>query len=210
MKTISFVMLITLTGKTSGSLSGQAAGGQLRYGDVANAFSTASRIPGFFRRALRVGDRNEFYSRLYGIPEKKGHCGSAEIRRQFCHSHRCADASGTAAGMLFLEQLVELCPEITMPKPQNCARLYENYAADSWSDRNRIFFCGYSVASDEFIPALISVISNVIIILYYIFLSIVSGICGLAVSFVIGWAMEAIVQIPPLRREKRFFLSSGV
>ena len=63
-------------------------------------------------------------------------------------------------------------------------------------------FVGILQASDEFnIPALISVISNVIIILYYIFFIDRFGIYGLAVSFVIGWAMQAIVQIPALRRK---------
>ena len=50
------------------------------------------------------------------------------------------------------------------------------------------------------IPALLSTVSNGIIILYYLFLCERFGIYGLAVAFLIGWAMQAAVQVPSMGR----------
>ena len=55
---------------------------------------------------------------------------------------------------------------------------------------------------DEFnIPALISLISNAIIIVYYLLFNDRFGIYGLSAAFLIGWLMQAVVQIPSLKKK---------
>jgi len=52
---------------------------------------------------------------------------------------------------------------------------------------------------DEFnVPAMISVVSNLIVIIYLIFFNKYGGIFGLAWAIFIGWAMQFIIQIPSL------------
>ena len=47
-------------------------------------------------------------------------------------------------------------------------------------------------------PAALSVVSNGVLILYYIFFNEKFGILGLTAAFLIGWAMQAVIQIPSL------------
>ncbi len=51
-----------------------------------------------------------------------------------------------------------------------------------------------------FIPALISLVSNTIMVLYLVFIGDRFGVTGLAVAMLIGWAAQAVVQIPKLIR----------
>ena len=62
-------------------------------------------------------------------------------------------------------------------------------------------FVGVLQSLGEFnVPALISVVSNLVIILYYLTLDQQFGIYGLAVAFLVGWFLQAAVQVPSLRR----------
>ena len=63
-------------------------------------------------------------------------------------------------------------------------------------------FVGILQSLDEFnIPAALSVASNGVLILYYIFFNDKFGIYGLTIAFLIGWAMQAIMQIPSLHNK---------
>ena len=58
-------------------------------------------------------------------------------------------------------------------------------------------FVGVLQSLGEFnVPALISVVSNLVIILYYLTLDQQFGIYGLAVAFLVGWFLQAAVQVP--------------
>ncbi|HHV59786.1 MAG TPA: murein biosynthesis integral membrane protein MurJ [Clostridiaceae bacterium] len=60
-------------------------------------------------------------------------------------------------------------------------------------------FVGILQSYDEFnVPAAISLASNIIVILYLVFLNNRFGIYGLAFAMVAGWAAQAIIQIPSL------------
>lgn len=62
-------------------------------------------------------------------------------------------------------------------------------------------FVGILQSMGEFqIPALISLVSNSIMVLYLVFLSDRFGIVGLAVAMLLGWSAQAVVQIPKLVR----------
>ena len=50
------------------------------------------------------------------------------------------------------------------------------------------------------IPALLSVLSNGVILLYYPLLFNRFGVYGLAAAFLLGWVAQAVVQVPFLRR----------
>ncbi len=60
-------------------------------------------------------------------------------------------------------------------------------------------FVGILQSMGEFrIPALISLVSNTIMVLYLVFFGDRFGVTGLAAAMLIGWAAQAIVQIPSL------------
>jgi len=64
-------------------------------------------------------------------------------------------------------------------------------------------FTGILQSLGEFrLPAAMSVVSNGVILLYYFLFIDRFGVYGLAIAFLIGWAMQAIIQIPWLVRHK--------
>ena len=50
------------------------------------------------------------------------------------------------------------------------------------------------------VPSIISLVSNIAIILYYVLLGKKFGVYGLAVTMVIAWSLQLIIQIPFLKR----------
>ena len=63
-------------------------------------------------------------------------------------------------------------------------------------------FVGILQSFEEFtIPAALSIVSNGIIIIYYLFFNDSMGIYGLAAAFLIGWAMQAFMQVPSLHKK---------
>ena len=73
-------------------------------------------------------------------------------------------------------------------------------------------FVGILQSMDEFnIPAAMSIASNIIIIIYFVFFNDKFGVYGLTVAFLIGWAMQAIIQMPSLLKKGyryKYFLNS--
>lgn len=62
-------------------------------------------------------------------------------------------------------------------------------------------FVGILQSLGEFrIPALISLVSNVIMVAYLIFFGDRFGVVGLSVAMILGWVSQAAVQIPMLRK----------
>lgn len=73
-------------------------------------------------------------------------------------------------------------------------------------------FVGYLQSEGEYnIPAVISLVSNLIMALYLLFLNRYFGVYGLAVAMLIGWAAQAVVQIPAVRKRGfRFRFRAGL
>jgi putative peptidoglycan lipid II flippase len=70
-------------------------------------------------------------------------------------------------------------------------------------------FVGILQSLDEFnVPALISVVANLIVIAYYFTLNERFGIYGLACAFLIAWFVQAAIQAPSLFRKGFFFRPS--
>ena len=64
-------------------------------------------------------------------------------------------------------------------------------------------FTGILQSLGEFrLPAAMSAVSNGVILLYYFLLVDRFGVRGLAVAFLIGWAMQALIQVPWLVKHK--------
>ena len=60
---------------------------------------------------------------------------------------------------------------------------------------------GVLQAQDHFTaPALMSTLSNLVIIAYFFFFNQSMGIYGLAGAYLLGWLIQGLIQIPPLRR----------
>lgn len=203
-KTISFVMLITLAGKLLGLYRDRLLAVSYGTGMYANAFNTASQIPRVFFDVLFASAIAASFIPVYTeYREKKGIEAAQKFAGNFITVIGLLTLIMSAVGLLCAGPLVTLfAPEYGAETASLCASLTRIMIPTLFFTGIAYSFVGILQASDEFnIPALISVISNVIIIVYYIFLDDRFGVFGLSVAFLIGWSMQAIVQIPSLRKK---------
>lgn len=202
-KTISLIMIITLAGKVLGLVRDRLLTINYGTGMETNAFLTASRIPRvFFDAVFASAIAASFIPVFNEYMTKKGKNEAFRFSGNFITIIGLFTLLLSGLGMLFSEQLVNLF-----------ADGYDSATAALCTSLTRIlfptvFFTGIAYAfvgilqsMDEFnIPALISVISNGIIIVYYIFFNDKFGIYGLTIAFLIGWLAQALVQIPFLKK----------
>ncbi len=204
MKTISFVMLITLAGKLLGLYRDRLLAVSYGTGMYANAFNTASQIPRVFFDVLFASAIAASFIPVYTeYREKKGVEAAQKFAGNFVTVIGTMTLIMSVAGAFCAGPLVTLfAPEYGAETASLCASLTRIMIPTLFFTGIAYSFVGILQASDEFnIPALISVISNIIIIVYYIFLNDKFGVYGLSAAFLIGWSMQAIVQIPTLKKK---------
>lgn len=103
-------------------------------------------------------------------------------------------------GILFAPQLIDLITPGLGPDTKQLAIHLSNILFPMIIFTGLAFsFVGILQSFGEFnIPAIISLVSNGIMILYLLIFKDRFGVTGLAVAMLIGWAMQAAVQIPSL------------
>ena len=202
-KAISFVMVITLIGKLLGLYRDRLLAVTYGTGMFANAFSTASRIPRVFFDVLFASAIAASFIPVYSeYREKKGREEAERFAGNFITVIGFLTLILSAAGIFFADQMVTLfAPDYDEQTAKLCASLTAIVFPTAFFTGIAYSFVGILQASGEFnVPALISDVSNVIIIAYYLFLNDRFGVYGLAVAFLAGWAMQMFFQIPSLKK----------
>lgn len=202
-KTISTVMLVTLLGKVLGLYRDRLLAVHYSMGMEANAFFTASRIPRVFFDAVFASAIAACFIPVFSeYLEKKGKREAFRFAGSFITLITLLMAALTALGMLFPQPLVALFADY--PDPQTTALAVS---------LTRVMFptvlfsgvafslVGLLQAQDHFTaPALMSTVSNLVIIAYFLCWDEKLGVYGLAAAYLLGWLLQGVIQIPPLRR----------
>lgn len=195
------MMAITLGGKILGLVRDRMLTVNYGSGMEANAFLTASRIPRVFFDTIFSSAIGACLIPVMGeLMEKRGRKDAMRFAGNFMTVMCVLCAVMSILGAVFAgpltwlfadgydEATASLCRELTrimMPMVLFAGVAYA--------------FVGILQSLDEFnIPAAISLISNVAIIIYYLTLNDRFGIYGLAVAFLVAWALQALVQVPSL------------
>ena len=203
-RTISVVMVITLLGKVLGLVRDRLLAVNYGTGMEANAFYTASRIPRVFFDAVFASAIAACFIPVFSeYLTKQGKEKAFRFAGTFLTVMAVLTAVLSAAGMGLAGPLVELF-----------ADGYDESTAQLAVQLTRIMFptvlftgvafsfVGILQSLDEFnIPALISTVSNLVIIGYYVACNERFGIYGLAAAFLLGWLLQAVVQVPALRKK---------
>lgn len=208
MKTVSLVVVITLAGKVLGLARDMLLNHTFGTGMEAQAFFTASRIPRtFFDAVFASAISSSFIPVFNEQMEKRGRGEAFALANGFFTWVGIITAVIAGLGMAFAPQLTALFSDYENPET---VRLTEQLLLYMFPT---ILFTGLGFSMvgvlqslGEFnIPAAMSVVSNGTILLYYAFFVDDFGVFGLAVAFLIGWALQAVMQAPPLiRRGFRF------
>ncbi len=200
-KAAASMMIITLVGKILGLVRETFLAANYGLSMEANAFQTASRIPRVFFDAVFASAISASFIPIFNERlERRGKKAAYEFSNKFITLIGLVTVILTAVGAVFAPQLTMLFSpgfdEETMMLSANLLKVMFPtvvFTGIAYS------FVGILQSFDEFtIPAALSIVSNGIIILYYLFFNKSFGIEGLAVALLIGWAMQAIMQIPSL------------
>ena len=200
-KTVSWVMVLTLLGKILGLLRDRLLSVTYGSGMETNAFLAASRIPRVFFDAVFASAVAACFIPVFNeYLTNKGKKEAFRFSNDFFTLISLLCCILTVLGIVFADQLVtlfaggydaetrELC--ISLTRLMFPSVLFTGIAFS---------MVGVLQSMDEFnIPALISVVSNIAVILYFIFFNDRFGIYGLALAFLLGWLLQALVQVPSL------------
>ncbi|MCI8342057.1 MAG: murein biosynthesis integral membrane protein MurJ [Firmicutes bacterium] len=203
-KAVSFMMIITLVGKILGLVREQFLAGSYSIEIEANAFLTASRMPRLFFDAVFASAISASFIPVFNEYMKKyGRDEAFKLSNNFITVVGILTSVMTAVGIMFAPQLTNLLADgFDEPTAQLCTQLVRILFPTTIFTGIAFSFVGILQSMDEFnIPAAISIASNMVIILYYIFFNNRFGIYGLTMAFLVGWAMQAVVQIPSLLKK---------
>ena len=203
-KTVSFMMLITLFGKILGLVREQLLAANYGTEMEAAAFLLASRIPRtFFDVIFASAISASFIPIFVEYLQKYGKEEAYRLANRFITVISTVTIVMMLAGMALAEPLTQLiAPGYDGTTAQLCVSLLRMLFPTMLFTAVAFSFVGILQSLDEFnIPAALSVASNGVLILYYIFFNDKFGIYGLTIAFLIGWAMQAIMQIPSLHKK---------
>lgn len=209
--TISVVMLVTLVGKALGLVRDRLLAVNYGTGMEANAFYTASRIPRVFFDAVFASAIAACFIPVFSEQlTKKGREGAFRFAGAFLTIMALLTAVLSLVGAALSGPLVSLFADGYDAQTTALAVSLTRMLFPTVFFTGVAFsFVGVLQAMGEFtVPALISTVSNLAVIGYYLTLNRRFGVYGLAGAFLVGWLLQAAVQLPALRKKGfRYFPS---
>ncbi len=202
-KTVSVIMLITLLGKVLGLVRDMLLGHNFGVGMASSAFLTASRIPrNFFDVIFASAISASFIPVFNEYLEKKGREEAFRLSNAFITVTALATALMSVLGVFFSGGLTALLADgFDAPTAALCSALLRILFPTVFFTGIAFSLVGILQSLGEFnLPAALSVISNAVIIVYYVFFCERFGVEGLAAAFLLGWALQAFIQLPALYR----------
>ena len=203
-KAVSFMMMITLAGKVLGLVREQFLAANYGLGMEAPAFMLASRIPRTFFDAIFASAISASFIPIFNeYLQKKGKDEAFSLANRFITLILGVTLIMMLLGMAFSQQFVQLfAVGFDAETAELSASLSRMLFPTILFTALAFSFVGILQSLDEFnVPAAISVASNAVIILYFVLFNKKYGVYGLTAAFLIGWAMQAFIQIPSLQKK---------
>ena len=203
-KAAGLMMAITLIGKLLGLVRDQFLAGNYSVGMEASAFLTASRIPRIFFDVVFASAISASFIPVFNeYMKKKGREEAFRLSNNFITLIGILTTIITVLGIIFSPQLTQLFASgFDAETAELCTQLLRILFPATIFTGIAFCFVGVLQSMDEFnVPAAMSIASNLVIIIYYLLFNSRFGIYGLTVAFLIGWAMQAIIQIPSLLKK---------
>jgi len=202
-RTIGAVMLLTLLGKVLGLYRDRLLAVRYSVGVEASAFFTASRIPRVFFDAVFASAIASCFIPVFAeYLERRGRKEALRFAGSFVTLVALLTGGLTVLGMLFPQPLVALFADYADPETTALAVSLTRVMFPTVLFSGIAFsLVGVLQSQEHFTaPALMSAVSNLVIILYFFFLDDSLGIYGLAGAYLLGWLLQGLIQLPPLRR----------
>ena len=203
LKTVSLVILITLMSKVLGLGRDMLQGQTFGTGFEADALAAASLLPRLFFDAVFASAVSASFIPVFNeVLEREGRDEAFRLAGSFFTVVGLAAATVTVFGMAFSSDLLGLIGNFANPKTAVLAsRLLQIIFPSLFLAGLAFSMVGVLNSFGEFnIPAAMSLVSNAILILYFLFFAGRFGVYGAAVALLIGWVAQALMQVPSLRK----------
>lgn len=171
------------------------------YGTTAPAiaYETASRLPVLLFDLVIGGVVTSAFIPVFSdLLVREGKPAAMRYAASYVNAISLLTGALTALGLIFASPLVTLlAPDLPAETHTMAVELTRILFPMVIFTGLAFAFVGILQSTGEFrIPAIISLVSNGIMVLYLLFFSDTFGVTGLAIAMLIGWAGQVAVQIP--------------
>ena len=205
MKLAGFMVIATLAAKICGQLRDSFIGSYFGVSSDADAFFAATKIPILFFDVIIGGVISAAFIPVFNeYLTKDDKKRAMQFANRFINVILIITGIVAAVGILFAPQLIEMMTPGLAADTKALAVHMSNIMFPSILFIGMAFvFVGILQSFGEFnIPAIISLVSNGLMIAYLLVFKDKFDVTGVAVAMLIGWAMQAVVQIPSLIKLK--------
>lgn len=200
-KTAGFMIIATFAAKICGMLRDSFIAAYFATGPEADAFFAATKIPLLFFDLVIGGVISAAFIPVFNeYLEKDGKARAIEFANRFINVVLILTGVVCALGILFSSQLIDFIMLDRAESTKQLAIHLSNIMFPMIIFTGLAFsFVGILQSFGEFnIPAIISLVSNGVMILYLLIFKDRFGVTGVAVAMLVGWGAQALIQIPSL------------
>ncbi|MEE0943884.1 MAG: murein biosynthesis integral membrane protein MurJ [Clostridia bacterium] len=204
LKTASFMAIATFLAKACGLVRESLITAFFGVGNTVDAYFAASQLPTtLFDMVIGGVISASFIPVFNGIYEKENKDNAMNFANKFIGMIILATVLLSVVGIIFSEQLITgiIAPEFTNETAALAAKLSSIMFPMVIFTGLAFSFVGILQSFGEFnIPAIMSLVSNVAVILYFPLFGKRFGIYGLAVAILFSWSLQVMIQIPSLKK----------
>ncbi len=200
-----FIAAATLLSKVLGQVRDSLLGAYFGAGMESDAFLTASTIPTTLFDVIIGGVISAAFIPVFNrIMAEKPREEADRFVNKYITMILMITAAISVFGIIFRSPLVSfMAPNYDAEKADLAANLTAIMFPMIIFTGLAFSFVGILQSFGEYnVPAIISLVSNTAIILYYVFFGKRFDVYGLAVTMVIAWGLQAAVQLPWIKKFK--------
>lgn len=204
-KTFTFMFSAMFLAKILGLIRNVVFANFYGTGYEATAFFTASRIPlQLLDITLGAAISSTFIPVFNEFLQKEGKKRALEFSNNFLNVIIIIASFLTILGLISAPAIVKIiAPELTAETFELTVNLSRILFPIMIFTAVAFVFVGFLQSLGEFnIPAIISVVSNAILILYLLIFNNKFGIKGAAVAMAIGWFTQILIQLPSVKKNE--------
>ncbi len=202
-RTIGFMAVIIFCAKFMGLLREVLIAGVYGQGYASDILNTSTQIPLlFFDMTLGVAILSTFVPVFNKCLEREGRPRAVEFANNFITIVTLLATVFAILGMVFAKPIVGIMvPGYSAEKIAETAKLLRVLFPSIIFTAAAYTSVGILQSFGEFnIPSIISVVSNLIMIMYLIIFGNRFGLAGVIISMLIAWAAQLFVQMPHLKK----------
>lgn len=203
LRTAGFMAAATMLAKVLGLVRDSLIGANYGTGIAADAFMTASKLPTTLFDIVIGGVISATFIPVFNsVLRKNGKDEAMVFVNKFVTMILTITSVIAIFGIVFADPLVNLlAPDFTGEKHALAVQLSSIMFPMIIFTGLAFSFVGLLQSFGEYnVPSIISLVSNLAIILYFMTLGKKFGVYGLAVTMVIAWSLQLIIQLPSLKK----------